>query len=101
MSTEPGAGHPSGFSAGPNIEWVPQSYFVDAANTLTVNPYVLVNARLAYDDDKQWSAYLEGRNLANTTYVSSVSITGFAPPGFMGYWPGNGRGIYAGVRYRS
>ena len=33
--------HPNGFYAGPNVEWMPQSYFADNANSLTVDPYAL------------------------------------------------------------
>lgn len=91
--------HPSGFSFGPNVEWVPVSYFVDSANTLKTEPYALLGARVAYDGPT-YSAYIEGRNLTNHTYISSVSITDVATPGLAAFWPGNGISINAGVRYK-
>jgi iron complex outermembrane receptor protein len=91
--------HPSGFSFGPNIEWAPVSYYVDSANTLTTEPYVLLGLRAAYDTP-DWSAYVEGRNLTNKTYISSVSVTDVATPGLAAFWPGNGISVHGGVRYR-
>ena len=39
--------HPNGFYIGPNLEWVPQSYFVDSANTLKTEPYAIWDSRQA------------------------------------------------------
>lgn len=91
--------NPNGFSIGPNIEWVPVSYYVDSANTLTTEPYALLNVRAAYDG-QHYSAYIEGRNLTNKTYISSVSVTDVATPGLAAFWPGSGMSVYAGVRYK-
>ena len=91
--------HPSGISIGPNVEWTPFSYYVDSANTLTTTPYALLGFKAAYDTPS-YSAYVEGRNLTNKTYISSVSITDVATPGLAAFWPGNGISFYAGVRYK-
>ena len=90
--------HPSGFSFGPNIEWVPQSYFVDSANTLTTEPYLLWGLKAVYDDEKNFSAYIEGRNLSDKAYISSASIIDRATPASRLFNPGTGRGVFAGVR---
>jgi len=92
--------HPNGFSIGPNIEWVPQAYYVDSANTLTTEPYLLWGFKAAYDDQKNLSAYIEGRNLLDTAYISSASIIDRANPGSRLFSPGTGRGVFAGVRAR-
>ena len=34
--------HPTGFYFGPNLEWVPQAYYVDSANTLKTEAYALL-----------------------------------------------------------
>lgn len=91
--------HPAGYSFGPNVEWVPTDYYVDAANTLTTPSYAIWGLRAQYESSK-FSAYIEGRNLANTAYISSVSNVDRAPAGYAGFWPGSGRGIYAGIRYK-
>ena len=37
--------HPSGFFFGPNLEWVPQAYYVDSINTLLTAPYAIVGLK--------------------------------------------------------
>lgn len=99
--------HPSGFYAGPNVEWVPQAYYVDNANTEKTKAYALLGAKVGYDAGGQFSAYVEARNLTNEKYISSVSIAGRASSRVTGdslnlslYEPGAGRALYAGVKYR-
>lgn len=100
--------HPLGFFAGPNVEWVPQAYYVDNANTEKTKRYALLGAKLGYDGpDGRLSAYVEARNLTNETYISSASIAGRATSRVTGdslnlslYEPGAGRALYAGVKYR-
>lgn len=90
--------HPGGFSFGPNIEWVPQSYFVDSANTLKSAGYALWGLKAAYDGGKGFSAYVEGRNLSDRHYISSASVIDRAQPNSPLFNPGTGRGVYGGVR---
>lgn len=92
--------HPSGFSFGPNVEWVPSDYFVDSANTLTTASYVLWGLRAVYDDDKNVSAYVEARNLADTTYIAATSVIDRANSSSRLFNPGNGRSIFAGLRFK-
>lgn len=92
--------HPSGFYAGPNIEWVPQAYFVDNTNSLTTKPYALLNLRVGQDSGERLSAYLELRNLMDERYIASASIAETANVTSMLFEPGSGRAVYAGVRLR-
>ena len=93
--------HPGGFYVGPNVEWMPRSYFADNANTLQVDPYTLLNLRLGYDNpSERWSAYLEARNLLDKRYIANVAIAGTATPTSALFNPGNGRSIHAGVQVR-
>ncbi|QRG05410.1 TonB-dependent receptor [Xanthobacter dioxanivorans] len=91
--------HPSGFYAGPNVEWVPTPYFVDDANTLNTAAYALLNFRIGYDNGGPLSAYVDARNLFNTAYIATVSVTGTATQTSALFEPGTGRAIYAGMRY--
>jgi iron complex outermembrane receptor protein len=50
--------HPNGFYAGPNVEWMPQEFYADNANNLTIDPYALLNFRVGYDQNKGWSGYV-------------------------------------------
>lgn len=90
----------NGFYAGPNVEWMPQAFFADNANTLTVDPYALLNFKIGYDKGTGWSGYIEGRNLLDTRYISTTITVGRADPTMELFNPGTGRAIYGGVRYR-
>jgi len=93
--------HPSGFYAGPNMEWMPKSYYADNANTETVDPYVLLNVRIGYVNAKPgWSGYIEGRNLSNRRYIANVAVAGTATATSALFNPGTGRAVYAGLQYK-
>src|SRR3954470_22947202 len=42
--------HPTGLYFGPNLEWVPESYYVDSANSLSTSPYAIYGLKAGYDD---------------------------------------------------
>ncbi|MBB5985763.1 TonB-dependent receptor family protein [Sphingobium lignivorans] len=92
--------HPGGFYAGPNVEWAPGHYFADNANTLTVDPYALLNLKAGLDLGERWSLYVEGRNLTDKRYISTVAIAGTASPTSEIFNPGTGRAVYGGLRFR-
>ncbi len=92
--------HPSGFSFGPNIEWVPEAYYVDNRNSLTTEPYTLWGLKAVYDDGKNFSAYVEGRNLSDRKYISSVTVAEVANAASPLFEPGNGRAYYAGAKFK-
>lgn len=92
--------HSNGFYAGPNVEWVPQSYFVDNTNSVTTEPYALLNFKLGYDKGDGFSAYVEGRNLLDKNYIASASIAETANAASALFEPGSGRAVYAGMRWR-
>lgn len=91
--------HRSGFYAGPNVEWSPGGYFADNANSLTVDAYSLLNFKAGFDAGGNWSAYIEGRNLTNAAYISTVAIAGVADENSAIFNPGTGRSIFGGVRF--
>jgi iron complex outermembrane receptor protein len=91
--------HPSGFYAGPNVEWMPKAFFADNANSLTVDPFALLNVRAGYDRRAGWSAYLEGRNLLDRRYISTTITAGTATPTSALFNPGTGRAIFGGTRF--
>jgi iron complex outermembrane receptor protein len=91
--------HANGFYIGPNIEWVPQAYYVDNANTLTTAAYAIWGLKAGVDDGRT-SMYLEARNIANTAYIASTSIARTANAASPLFEPGTGRAVYAGFRMR-
>lgn len=92
--------HANGFYAGPNVEWMPQAFFADNANTLTVDPYALLNFKLGYDRGTGWSGYIEGRNLLDKRYISTTIAVETATAASALFNPGMGRAVYAGLRTR-
>lgn len=91
--------HANGFYIGPNIEWVPQAYYVDNANTLMADAYAIWGLKAGVDDGK-YSMYLEARNIANTAYIASSSIARTANAASALFEPGTGRAVYAGMRVK-
>lgn len=91
--------HANGFYIGPNIEWVPQAYYVDNANTFTTAAYAIWGLKAGVDDGRT-SIYLEARNIANTAYIASTSIARTANAASPLFEPGTGRAVYAGLRMK-
>jgi iron complex outermembrane receptor protein len=92
--------HPAGFSLAPNIEWVPQGFPVDNANTLKTNAYAILGLRAGWDFENGLSIFAEGRNLADRKYISSAAVTTIAAPNAALFEPGFGRSVYGGVQFR-
>jgi iron complex outermembrane receptor protein len=92
--------HPSGVYFGPNLEWVPEAFYVDSKNTLDTDAYALLGAKLGFDNGGKVTAYIEGRNLTDEAYISSVSIATAANQDSALFEPGTGRAVYGGVQFR-
>lgn len=97
--------HPDGFYIGPNIT-AASSNWADFANSLSANSYVILGARLGWDDSKHWKLFVDGRNLTNEYYAASVFVTGdtrvrdpFGRNTAL-FNPGPTRMIFAGFEYR-
>lgn len=92
--------HPNGFYAGPNIEWVPQGYYADSANTLSTDAYAIYGMKAGFDDGGRYSGYIEARNIGNKAYIASASILDRANANSPLFEPGFGRAVYAGFKVR-
>jgi len=92
--------HPSGVYFGPNVEWVPEAYYVDSANTLETEAYAIWGAKLGFDNGEPVTAYVEGRNLSDEAYIASASIIDVANPASPLFEPGTGRAVYGGVQVK-
>jgi iron complex outermembrane receptor protein len=92
--------HPNGFYVGPNLEWVPQGYYADSANTLSTDAYAIYGLKAGFDDGGRYSGYIEARNLANKAYIASSAIIDRANANSPLFEPGTGRAVYAGFKVR-
>lgn len=91
---------PSGYYFGPNVEWVPQGYYVDNANTESAKTaaYALFGARAGYDLTEKAGLYVDARNLFDRKYIAGVSTAATASAASALYEPGTGRTVYVGLR---
>ncbi|WP_428852076.1 TonB-dependent receptor family protein [Imbroritus primus] len=90
-----------GVYAGLTGEWQPGSYAMDMANTFSAPSYAIWGVKLGQQVNRQWSWFVEGRNLSDRRYVATTGIV----PSMAGrdgaqFLPGDGRSVYAGVQYR-
>lgn len=94
--------HPLGFYVAPNIEWVPQGYYVDNANSAAfkTDPYVLFGLKAGAEPIKGVKLFLDVRNIFDKTHVSNVSVTTSATAATALYNPGVGRAIFVGAELR-
>jgi iron complex outermembrane receptor protein len=98
IHTEVRYDHPMGFWFAPNLEIIPVGYFANSENTVSTNPYTLVNLRMGYRL-QPWNLdiFCEARNLTDKQYMSSIVVDDANGRFFE---PGDGRAFYAGVSYR-
>lgn len=92
--------HAGGWYAGPNVEWVPQGYYVDNANTQKTEPYALLGAKAGYDFGNGLTLFVDGRNLLDKAYISNTSVAATATAASTLYNPGDGRAVYLGAEIR-
>jgi iron complex outermembrane recepter protein len=89
-----------GFYFGPTIEWSPERYNVDFAETVYADNYFLWGLKAGQKVNEHWTWFLEGRNLANQKYAATTSVVR-DQGGVDGalYSPGDGRTAYMGVTF--
>ena len=92
--------HSSGFHVAPNVEWVPQSYYVDNANTLKTRPYYLIGLKGGMELLPGVNAYFDARNLADVKYIASATTVPVAAANSAVFSPGDGIGIFAGLEVK-
>lgn len=93
--------HPAGWTFSPNVEYVPQGYFVDLQNTFASDPYVLLGINASYKVNDSLRFFVDARNLTDKTYAATTSVTvnvnGMDSAQFA---PGEGRSVFAGVEIK-
>lgn len=88
------------FYIGPTIEWSPQRYNVDFAETLYADRYFLWGLKAGQKINQHWSWFVEGRNLANQKYAATTGVARNqnGADGAL-FLPGDGRTAYVGVNW--
>jgi len=100
-----------GFYFTPTLDWVPQGAWADNSNTIRVKGYALLGLQTGMEWHNGISIFVDARNLADRRYISDISTVNTAvkdipatptmpaTPGSAIYYPGDGRNVYAGLRY--
>jgi iron complex outermembrane recepter protein len=90
-----------GWTLSPNIEYVPQGYFVDLANTLTTDPYLLIGLNASYKFSDTLRVFVDARNLTDKVYAATTGVIVNANGADSAQFaPGEGRSVYAGVEIK-
>lgn len=90
-----------GWTLSPNIEYVPQGYFVDLANTLSTDPYLLLGLNASYKFSDTLRVFVDARNLTDKVYAATTGVIVNANGADSAQFsPGEGRSIYAGVEVK-
>lgn len=91
----------AGLRVAGTIDWVPGGAYVDYANTLRTPGYVLFGLQASYEFQRGVTVFLDARNLGNKRYVSDFSTVADARTANTAvFYPGSGRALYAGVKYK-
>ncbi len=90
-----------GLYGGVNLEYSPQRYAVDMANTFFADPYAVWGVKVGRRTNLHWSWFAEMRNLTNRKYASTTGVTR-TQAGLDGaqFLPGDGRAFYAGLEWK-
>lgn len=93
--------HPQGWFIAPQIEWVPQGYAIDMANTFFTDGYTTFGLNGGFDLTENVSVFVDARNLTNEKYAATTGVVvnalGVDQAQFL---PGDGRAVYAGLKLR-
>ncbi len=90
-----------GLRVTPNVEWSPQAYYIDHANTLRAPGHVLLGLRVGGDIAEGWNWFVDARNLQDRRWISSTGVIADARGmDSRNFLPGDGRSFYAGVEWR-
>lgn len=93
--------HPSGFYAGPNVEWVPQGYNVDFSETLYTDAYALLGLKIGYRSEHGFSVFFEAKNLTDEHYAATTNVIANARGiDSQQFFPGDGRSFFGGLEWR-
>jgi iron complex outermembrane recepter protein len=96
-----GYSRPNGFHISASVDWVPAGAWADDANTLRVPGYTLLGVQAGMDFKNGLSVFVDARNLTNKRYVSDISTVADARTvsSTAIFYPGEGRSVFAGMRY--
>jgi iron complex outermembrane receptor protein len=89
------------FHVEPNLEWVPQDWYVDHANTFRAPGYVIAGLKLGGEAGGGWRWFADLRNLGDRRWIAGTNVVADAGGGDgRNFLPGDGRSLYLGLEWR-
>lgn len=95
--------HPAGWFVTPSVEWRPGDVWVDYANSMKAPGFTVWSVNAGWELSKGVTLFVDARNLADERYVAEFSaVTDARLPSVSKavFVPGEGRGVFTGLRYR-
>ncbi|HEX6693245.1 MAG TPA: TonB-dependent receptor [Longimicrobiales bacterium] len=90
--------HPTGLILRPNVQWVTGDYWVNSANTVNNNGWLVFSGRAEMlIPTLQAKLFVEARNITDRVYAAAVTVDDAAGRSFL---PADRRSIYAGVQWQ-
>lgn len=91
----------SGLYIAPSVEWAPQDYTIDHANTVRAPGYSIFGVRVGGDFRRDLGWFIDARNLGDRDWIASTNVVANAG-GVDGrnFLPGDGRSVYVGIEWR-
>ncbi len=89
-----------GFYVGPTVEFSPQRYAVDFAETLSADSYSLFGFKAGQQVNAHFSWFVDARNLTDKKYAASTNVVLNASANQSLFLPGDGRSVYMGAEFK-
>ena len=87
----------AGWFVAPSVEWSASDIWIDYRNTRKAPSYAVLNLGAGWTVTDRVSVFLDARNLTDEAYVSNTQAAITWTAGSAVLWPGDGRGLYAGI----
>lgn len=90
------------FYVAPSVEWAPEDYYIDHANTVRAPGYVVAGVKVGGQIGAGWSWFVDARNLQDRAWIATTGVVadGRGVDGRY-FLPGDGRGVFAGLQWRA
>ncbi|MFK8013671.1 MAG: TonB-dependent receptor family protein [Marinicellaceae bacterium] len=92
--------HPRGWAIIPSVEWIPSGYYIDLANTVKTDNYLLTGLSVIFQHSEKITWFFDAKNLNDQTYISTtLPIPDAGGEDGNYFYSGESRNFTAGLRW--